>query len=136
MRRRAIQYAARPAVNNGMSWIKPSIVCCVALAGLALAPLWVQPAAAEARRGDHGRHLGPGYGRYYPPEIQVFADPDSEHWPANYLPDNHHLDSYDGKPDRATVCAGSTGRSWSTRERECPPGQKAAQPGQRWSTSP
>ena len=104
-------------------------------------------AAAESRDHRAERHghrdrppvldIDPGRGGYAGfPEIQVFADPASEHWPANYLPDSHRLDGYDGQPDRITDCRGPSGRTLSTREQPCPTGQKPATPARRWSTSP
>ena len=109
-------------------------------------------AAIAADRHDHrSRHNGHGGHRDHPPvidaypgrspytglpEIQVFADPATEHWPANYLPDSHRLDGYDGKPDRITDCRGVSGRTLSTGEQPCPPGQTPSDNARSWSTSP
>ncbi|MES1928661.1 hypothetical protein SADO_05360 [Salinisphaera dokdonensis CL-ES53] len=104
--------------------------------------------AADRHDHDHGpRHdryrdhppaidVYPGGSSYGLPEIQVFADPATEHWPANYLPDSHRLDGYDGKPDRITDCRGISGRTLSTREQPCPSGQKPSDNARSWSTSP
>lgn len=105
-------------------------------AGYADAPEAAFGHGAGERAFDRGRYPPRAGDGYYPPEIQVFMDAGSEHWPSNYLPDSHSLDGYDGVPDRPTVCAGASGRSWSTRERECPPGQESATPARSWSTRP
>lgn len=123
-----------------MKAINPSTKRNSVLAALVLGLAWL-PALADGpgngdKSFDHGRRPSAGFGHYYSPQIEVFADPASEHWPGNYRPDSYHLDGYDGKSDRPTVCAGRTGQSWSTGSRECPPGQKKTKPGRQWSTSP
>jgi hypothetical protein len=115
---------------------RAAAVACLLLAGVSLAAATESNDARAAAETDSARPAGAEPGRYQRPEIQLFVNPDSEHWRSNYLPDSHHLDGYDARPDRGAVCAGASGRRWSTREAECPPGQKPTQPAQRWSTSP
>ncbi|MCM2129625.1 hypothetical protein [Larsenimonas rhizosphaerae] len=66
-------------------------------------------------------------------EANVLIAPDTEHWRSNYVPDNYHLEDYDGTPNRSTICEGSGGRTLSTTDRPCPEGQSASG-GTRYST--
>lgn len=71
----------------------------------------------------------------YQPDVNVLVAPQLEHWPSNYVPDGYSLDSYDGEPDRPTVCRGTSGYTLSTSGHACPAGQDRAQAGQTWSTT-
>ncbi|MCM2972359.1 hypothetical protein [Larsenimonas suaedae] len=70
-------------------------------------------------------------------DANVLIAPETEHSRSNYVPDNYRLEDYDGKPDRATVCSGQSGRTLSTTNRTCPEGQESAPKGATtYSTSP
>lgn len=105
-----------------------------------LSPLWAQsaqPQAAQPRTGVHGYAPHPRYGHDDSDAgVHIYVQPETEHWPSNYWPDNYQLNGYDGQPDRPTRCEGESGRTYSTRQVECPEGQKAVEGGRRWSTTP
>ncbi|MCM5704077.1 hypothetical protein [Larsenimonas salina] len=70
-------------------------------------------------------------------DANVLIAPETEHSRSNYVPDNYRLEDYDGKPDRATVCSGQSGRTLSTTNRTCPEGQESApKSATTYSTSP
>ncbi|ERJ19056.1 hypothetical protein SSPSH_001895 [Salinisphaera shabanensis E1L3A] len=135
--------AVNPKMKRSNSMTAYASLLMLALVPLGISPLLAQPAGAPSagsRASVHGHggydpHACGGY-RHSGPEIQIYMDPESEHWPSNYVPDNYRLDGYDGEPDRATICRGESGRTYTTRTIECPAGQQADEPARTWSTSP
>ncbi|MES1931137.1 hypothetical protein T35B1_00915 [Salinisphaera shabanensis T35B1] len=141
------QVSKRPAANPKMKRSNSSTAhagaLILVLASVGISPLCAEPAQAHSprsqasARGHDPYAPRPGFDRRHPdPEIQIYMDAQSERWPSNYVPDNYRLDGYDGEPDRATICRGESGRTYTTRTIECPAGQLADEPARTWSTSP